>query len=365
MNRIPVSKPIMDDEMITAASAALRDERIVGGESVFRFEEEFARYIGCKHAVTVSSGTDALILSLIAADVQKSSVVTTPFTFIASANSIVHAGGEVILADVREDDGNIDPVDVARRIDARCKAILPVHIFGCPCDMDALMDTAADKGLLVVEDACQAHGATHRGKKLGAVGDIGCFSFYPTKNMNVGGDGGMVTTDDDDIAQRVRKLRDCGRTERYLHDVHGFTSRLNTVNAAIGRVQLRRLDDWNASRLRIANRYREKLRHIDALSLPAFPDKIRQPVFHLFAVRCQARDELMAYLDSKGIDTAIHYPLPVHQQPAFKGFGFQSYPVSERLSKTVISLPMHPTLSTEEQDYICDCVLDFFRERAG
>ena len=363
MSRIPVSKPVMDEEMIEAAATALRDERIVGGESVFKFEEEFAHYIGVKHAIAVSSGTDALILALIAADIHKKNTVTAPFTFIASANSIVHAGGKVVLADVRREDGNIDPQDVDARVDADTKVILPVHIFGCPCDMDAIMETANENDLLVVEDACQAHGATHRGRKIGSIGDIGCFSFYPTKNMNVGGDGGMVTTDDDDIDRKVRKLRDCGRTDRYLHDVHGFTSRLNTVNAAIGRVQLKRLDGWNDARKRIASRYQQKLNGIEGLQLPVFADSIRSPVFHLFAVQSGPRDELMSFLDGKGIDTAIHYPLPVHLQPAFSGYGFQGYPVSEYLSKHVISLPMHPLLSVEEQDYVCECVQEFFSRR--
>jgi len=363
MNRIPVSKPIMDEEMIEAAAAALRDERIVGGESVFKFEEEFARYIGVEHAIAVSSGTDALILALIAADVRNRSVVTTPFTFIASANSIVHADGDVVLADVRPEDGNIDPLEVQHRIDERSKAILPVHIFGSPCDMDAIMETAGKNDLLVVEDACQAHGAMHRGRKVGGIGDIGCFSFYPTKNMTVGGDGGMVTTNDDDIDREVRKYRDCGRAERYLHDVHGFTSRLNTVNAAIGRVQLNKLDSWNESRRRVATRYRQKLKDLEEIVLPVFPDPVREPVFHLFAVQCGPRDELMRFLDEKGIDTAIHYPLPVHLQPAFQSYGFPSYPVSEGLSKRVISLPMHPSLSQEEQDYVCECVQEFFQGR--
>jgi len=365
MNRIAISKPIMDEEMIEAAAAALRDERIVGGESVFRFEEEFAEYIGVRHAVAVSSGTDALILAAIAANLQDVKTITTPFTFIASANAIVHAGGEIALADVMRDDGNIDPAQIEKALDERVKAILPVHIFGRPCDMDAVMDIASDNDLTVIEDACQAHGASVRGKKVGAIGDMGCFSFYPTKNMGVGGDGGMVTTNDGDLADMVRKLRDCGRKERYLHDVHGFTSRLNTVNAAIGRVQLRCLEGWNEARRRLATRYHERLKGIDDLTLPIIEDSTRESVFHLFAVQCEHRDELMQFLDSRGVDTAIHYPVPVNLQPAFSHYRFPNLPVSESLSRRTISLPMHPTLYEDELDFVCECVQEFFSRRNG
>lgn len=363
MSRIPVSKPIIDEEMIEAASCALRDERIVGGESVIKFEEEFARYIGTEHAIAVSSGTDALILALIAAEIKGTNVITTPFTFIASANSIVHAGGKVVLSDVRQDSGNIDPVDIKRKIDDNTSAILPVHIFGNPCAMEEIQEIAQKKDLLVVEDACQAHGASVKSKKVGAIGDLGCFSFYPTKNMHVGGDGGMVTTDNDKLNKSIRKLRDCGRTERYLHDVHGFTSRLNSVNAAIGRVQLKRLDAWNESRIKAATRYQKRLSGLPGIQLPIFSDGISKPVFHLFAIQYEDRDGLCRHLDENGIDTAIHYPLPVHQQPAFDYYGFGRYPISEKLSKSIMSLPMFPGITDSEQKKICDCVEDYVNRR--
>ncbi|MDI3483309.1 MAG: hypothetical protein PWQ88_1180 [Candidatus Methanomethylophilaceae archaeon] len=361
MERIPICKPAMDEEMIAAASDALRNEALVNGESVFKFEEEFAQFIGTKYAVSVSSGTDALILSLIAAGVKGSEVVTTPFTFIASANAVLHAGGRPVLADIWED-CNLSPFETRRAITESTKALLPVHIFGRPCEMDDFKGIAEENNLIIVEDACQAHGASYREKKVGAIGEIGCFSFYPTKNMTVGGDGGMVTTDNEDIAMTVRKLRDCGRRERYLHDAHGFTSRLNTVNAAIGRVQLKRLDAWNASRIRNAQLYARLLKDMGDIVLPPMNDDKVKGVFHLFAVRTSYRNDLQTYLNEKGIATAIHYPLPVHKQPAFDGYFEGVYPVSERVSQQTISLPMFPSLSEEEVRTVCESIGDFFRK---
>ncbi len=351
----------MDEEMVEAAASALRDERIVMGESVFRFEEEFARYIGVRRAVSVSSGTDALILALIALGVKGREVITTPFTFIATANSVVHACGEPRFADVDPMDGNIDPEVVIKAAGGRTAAMMPVHIFGQPARMSELMDIARDKGLMVVEDAAQAHGSQVGGKMVGSIGDLGCFSFYPTKNMNVGGDGGMVTTDDDDLADMVAKLRDCGRTGQYEHDVCGFTSRLNTVNAAIGRVQLRRLDSWNEARRRLARRYIAGLEGVDGLETPAFDARGTMSVFHQFVVRSDRRDALAAHLAERDISTAIHYPLPVHLQPAYSWMGLAEgdFPIAEALSRTSLSLPMCPNITENEVDRIVEAVRGF------
>ena len=260
MEIIPQAKPEMDQEMIDAAVSALQNERLVMGESVFKFEEAFAKYIGVKRAVSVSSGTDALILALIAMDCRGKEVVTTPFSFIATANSIMHAHGLPRFCDASAKDYNLDVSKLPATIGKNTKAIMPVHLFGHPCDMSEIDDLARERGVGIIEDACQAHGSAYKGRKTGALGDVGCFSFYPTKNMHVGGDGGMVTTDNDDLADLVAKLRDCGRTTRYSHDVKGFTSRLNTANAAIGLIQLKRLDKWNDRRRAIARRYHSELR---------------------------------------------------------------------------------------------------------
>lgn len=364
MDNIPQARPEMDREMIEAAAAALQNERLVMGESVFKFEEAFARYIGVKRAVTISSGTDALILALLAVDCRDKEVITTPFSFIATANTVVHAHGTPIFCDVRKDDYNLDASLLSGSLSKKSKAIMPVHLFGHPCDMDEINDMAADRGMMVVEDACQAHGAEYKGKKAGALGDLGCFSFYPTKNMNVGGDGGMVTTDDEDLANLVAKLRDCGRTSRYSHDVMGFTSRLNTSNAAIGLVQLKRLDAWNDRRRSIAKRYHSKLKGIPGIELPPKPSSIKTPVYHCFAVLAERRDELAKHLADQGIATAVHYPIPIHLQPAYSGKTRSragDMPVSEALAQSILSIPIFPSMTDEQVDRVCEGIQKFYR----
>jgi len=360
MDNIPQARPEMDQEMIDAATLALQNERLVMGESVFKFEEAFAKYTGVKRAVSISSGTDALILALIALDCRGKDVVTTPFSFIATANSIVHAQGRPRFCDVKASDRNLDVDKLRPCITDNTKALMPVHIFGHPCDMGAIGDLAEDLDLMVVEDACQAHGASFGGRKVGALGNIGCFSFYPTKNMSVGGDGGMITTDDEDLANAVAKLRDCGRTSRYSHDVFGFTSRLNTVNAAIGLVQLKRLDGWNERRRAIAARYCHKLRSVPGLGLPPMGDKNISPVFHLYAIDVEGRDELASSLQQDGISTAVHYPIPIHLQPAYGSrLGYQEgdFPISEQLSKRLLSLPIYPSMRDEQVDRVCEAII--------
>jgi dTDP-4-amino-4,6-dideoxygalactose transaminase len=360
MNRIPVSKPTVTEEMLQAMTDALRNERMVLGESVFKFEEEFARFTGTDHAISVSSGTDALILALIALNVRGKEVITTPLSFVATANAIVHANATPVFADASRKDYNIDPSEVLPN--RNTAAIMPVHLFGNPARMDELRDAVGEK-VKIIEDACQAHGAVYKGKKAGSIGDVGCFSFYATKNMTVGGDGGMITTNDQRLAADLRKLRDCGRISRYVHDVFGFTSRLNTCNAAFGRVQLRNLDSWNERRRAIAKRYSDKLREVPEIILPPLGSKDITPVFHLYAVQATDRDSLAKHLDSKGIDTAIHYPVPIHLQPVYRdafGFGPGSYPESEHLSNSLLSLPIFPELRDEQVDVVCEEIKAYY-----
>lgn len=363
MDNIPQARPEMDREMIEAAASALQNERLVMGESVFKFEEAFARYVGVKRAVSVSSGTDALILALLALDVKGKEVVTTPFSFIATANSVVHARGVPRFCDVRAYDYNLDVTLLPRALSGTAKAIMPVHLFGHPCDMAEMNDLAEEKGLKVIEDACQAHGALYRGRKAGALGDVGCFSFYPTKNMTVGGDGGMVTTDDEDLASSVAKLRDCGRTSRYSHDVVGFTSRLNTCNAAIGLVQLKRLDAWNERRRAIAWMYDSKLKGLPGIVLPPGEEADKRPVYHCYAILTEGREGLSRHLADRGIVTAVHYPIPIHGQAAYaeKGRGRHGdLPVSEMLSQRILSLPMFPSMTDDQVKRVCETVQSFF-----
>lgn len=361
--RISLCKPLITEEMVEAAADALRNERLVMGESVFKFEEAFARYIGTDHAISVSSGTDALILSLIALGVRGREAITTPLSFIATANAIVHSGGHPFFADVREADYLIDGERIKDAVSGKTSAIVPVHLFGHPCDMDEILEVSDKTGISIVEDAAQAHGAEYRGRKVGSFGAAGCFSFYSTKNMTVGGDGGMVTTNDDRLAESIRKLRDCGRISRYLHDVFGFTARLNTVNAAIGLVQLRYLDEWNERRRQLAAHYAKRLDGLEDILLPPQPSAGLRPVYHLYAIRCRRREDLIEHLAARGVEAGIHYPLPIHLQPVYrKTFGYREgmFPVSERLSSELLSLPIFPSLTLKEVDYITGCIWEFY-----
>jgi dTDP-4-amino-4,6-dideoxygalactose transaminase len=365
MARIPLGRPEMTDEMIEAASHALRNERLVMGESVKKFEEEFARFIGTEHAISCSSGTNALQLALIAAKVCGKEVLTTPFSFIATANSVIEAGATPTFADVSEDDYNLDPAHTVDAIGAKTACILPVHLYGQPTDMDPLTEICQERGMVLIEDACQAHGAVYKGKKVGSIGDLACFSFYPTKNMTVGGDGGMVTTDDDRMAKEITKLRDCGRVSRYLHDVVGYTSRLNTCNAAIGRVQLRRLDGYNERRRELAKVYADELRGLNQVKLPPLGGKGVVPVFHLFVIRCERRDDLAKHLEAQGIEVGVHYPIPIHLQPIYKemyGYKGGEFPVSETISQELMSLPIFPSLGEGEVRQVCDAIKGFYQE---
>jgi perosamine synthetase len=360
MDKIPVSRPTVTDEMVDAMANAVRNERMVLGESVFKFEEEFARFTGTEYAVSMSSGTDALILALMALNVRGKEVITTPMSFIATANSIVHAGATPIFADSSSRDFNIEPSEV--RANRSTAAVMPVHLFGYPARMDEIRENAGEK-VSIIEDACQSHGAVYKGKKAGAMGTVGCFSFYATKNMTVGGDGGMITTDDKRLADDLRKLRDCGRTSRYVHDVFGFTARLNTANAAFGRVQLKHLNDWNERRRAIAKRYAHKLKDVEELVLPPMGSKDITPVFHLYVVQAADRDALAASLLKENIETLVHYPVPIHLQPVYQdAFGFSegSYPVCEAQARRVLSLPIFPTLTDHQVDRVCEAIVKHY-----
>lgn len=362
--RLPLIKPIMNQEMIQAAIDALKNERYVLGESVYKFEEEFAKYCGAKYAISTSSGTDALYLSLIALGVgEQDHVITTPFSFIATSNAILLVRATPIFADVDAKTCNIDPSQIRRRITRRTKAIIPVHLYGYPSDMERIMEIAEAHKVIVVEDACQAHGAEYRGSKVGAIGDVGCFSFYPSKNMTVCGDGGMVVTNNEETAEMVAKLRNCGRKTKYVHDVVGYTARLNTLNAAIGRIQLKKLDEWNEKRRRNAVLYDKLLSDMDEVVLPPAGNSYVKPVYHLYVIRVKGRDKLKKWLEDNGIQCGVHYPLPIHLQPIYKEL-FKckdgEYPISELVSQTCLSIPMYPNLTSNEIRYISEKIHEFY-----
>jgi len=365
--KIPLAKPVFNKEMEKAAVNALLNERFVLGESVYKFEEEFAKYCGVDYAVSTNSGTDALQIALRVLGVtQGQHVITSPASFIASSNVILHVGATPIFADIDLATYTIGPQKIRQAIGAKTRAVIPVHLYGYPADTDSIKEIADNHGLYVIEDACQAHGAFYKRRKVGSLGDVACFSFYPSKNMMVAGDGGMLVTNDEKVANKAAKLRDCGRKSKYVHDLIGYTARLNTVNAAVGRVQLRHLDEWNEKRTRNARIYDRLLSDLGELILPSKGDGETRPVYHLYVIRTRDRDSLKVWLESNGIQCGIHYPLPIHLQPIYKkmyGFKEGMYPRSEELCKTCLSIPMYPDLAVSEISFISEKIHEYLEAR--
>ena len=346
--KIPFFIQEFTQEMEDAALNALRNESFVGGESILKFEEEFAKYIGTKYAVSSSSGNSALQISLMALGLLGGTSVVTPTnSFIASANCIRMTNATPRLSDINMRDGGIDLTNFKEKVDA----IIPVHIYGNPCDFDSVNSFAKEQKIPIIEDACQAHGATYKGKKVGSLGDVGCFSFYPTKNMTVAGDGGMTTTNNEEIALKIKSIRDNGRKTRNEFDKLGFTMRLNTVNAAIGRVQLKHLDDKNARRREIVSVYRKNL--VNDCILPE--NKDGKSVYHQIVLKHEKRDHIRKELTDNDIGTAIYYEKPIHQQPIYEEYGYK-LPNSEKFSKEILSLPSYPQLTDEQTLEICEHV---------
>jgi len=346
--KIPFFVQEFTNEMEEAAIHALRNESFVGGESVSKFEEEFAKYTGTKYAASVSSGNGALQISLMALGIGESHKVITPTnSFIASANCIRMTNAKPILTDIETNDGSIDLSNNGDIVNA----IIPVHIYGNPCNFDSVKSFAEEQKIPIIEDACQAHGAEYKGKKVGSLGDIGCFSFYPTKNMTVGGDGGMTTTDDEEIVSKIKSIRDNGRKTKNEFDKLGFTMRLNTVNAAIGRVQLKHLDMKTARRREIVSIYRKNL--VQDCILPE--NKDGKSVYHQIVIKHEKRNDIRKELTDNEIGSAIYYETPIHKQPIYQEFGYE-LPNSEKFSKEIISLPSYPQLTDEQALEICECV---------
>ena len=346
--KIPFFVQEFTSEMEEAAIHALRNESFVGGESVSKFEEEFAEYTGVKHAVSVSSGNSALQISLMALGIADNSKVVTPTnSFIASANCIRMTNAHPILADIDLKDGGIDVSGITQSVDA----IIPVHIYGNPCNFDSVKAFAEEQKIPIVEDACQAHGAVYKNRKVGSLSDVGCFSFYPTKNMTVGGDGGMTTTNNEEIAQKISSIRDNGRKTKNEFDKLGFTMRLNTVNAAIGRIQLKHLDEKNSRRREIVSIYKKNL--IEDCILPE--NENGKSVYHQIVIRHSKRNEIRKGLADNNIGSAIYYETPIHLQPIYQEYGYK-LPNSEKFSKEVMSLPSYPLLTDEQILVICEHV---------
>jgi len=346
--KIPFFVQEFTNEMKEAAIDALRNELFVNGESVSKFEEEFARYIGTKYAVSVNSGNSALQISLMALDISDDSKVATPTnSFIASANCIRMTNAQPILTDIDARDGGIDVSSITEKVDA----VIPVHIYGNPCDFDSVKTFAEEQKIPIIEDACQAHGATYKNKKVGSLSDVGCFSFYPTKNMTVGGDGGMSTTNNEEVADKIRSIRDNGRKTKNEFDKLGFTMRLNTVNAAIGRIQLKHLDEKNSRRREIVSIYKENL--IEDCILPE--NENGKSVYHQIVIRHENRDKIRKELTNNDIGSAIYYEKPIHLQPLYLEYDYK-LPNSEKFAKEVLSLPSYPSLTNDQLLEVCEHV---------
>lgn len=359
---IPIAKPMMGEEEKAAVIAVLESGQLAQGQKVAEFEELFAQFCGVKHAIATSSGTTALHVALLAHGIGAGDeVITTPFTFIASANSVLFTGARPVFVDIQPDTFNIDPQQVeeavkARRASgARVKAIMPVHLFGQLCDMPALLDIARRYELLIVEDACQSHGASIDGQKAGSF-STGCFSFYPTKNITTG-EGGIVTTDDDAIAQRCRLLRHQGSSRTYFHETLGYNFRMTNIHAAIGVAQMGKLARWTEQRIANAAYLTARLSHLPHVVPPAVRPGYRH-VFHQYTVRIRGnRDQAIEQLRAKGIGVGVYYPLPIHKQPLYLGLGYDDHlPEAERAAQEVLSLPVHPALSPEDLEAIVEAV---------
>jgi dTDP-4-amino-4,6-dideoxygalactose transaminase len=352
------------NEVMQAVTSVLETQRFVLGPEVEQLEAEISDYLGCRFAVSCASGTDALMLALMAADVKSGDeVITTPFTFVATASAIVRAGATPVFADIDPKSYNLAPESVAQVISPRTRAVIPVHLFGLPAEMEPIMDLAESHGLTVIEDAAQAIGATYRGRKVGTIGAMGCFSFFPSKNLGGAGDGGVIATNDPNHADRLRLLRVHGSRQKYQYEILGTNSRLDALQAAILRVKLRHLNDWTEQRRRNAERYRRLFAECNdsRLVLPTENDGTRH-VYNQFTVRCAVRDRLLEHLQREGIPTEIYYPYPLHLQPAFAYLGYKKgkLPNAEAGTREVLSLPIYPELTEDQQQIIVDAVTRFF-----
>ncbi|HAM34758.1 MAG TPA: transcriptional regulator [Elusimicrobia bacterium] len=349
--------------MRQALVRALDSGAFILGPEVRQFETEFAAALGSRHAVGVSNGTDALRIALEAVGVGPQDEVLVPsFTFIATATAVSALGAKPVFVDIDPDTMTMAAADAAQAVTPRAKAILPVHLFGQPADMDGLLALAREKGLKVVEDCAQAHLTSYKGRTVGAIADAGAFSFYPSKNLGAVGDAGAVTAQDDALAESCRQLRNCGRVTggpAYRHARVGQNCRLDELQAAVLRVKLKHLTKWTEGRRQAAARYIEGLAGLP-LRLPDLGQGGSRHSFHLFVIRCDRRDELARHLTERGIGNAVYYPIPIHQQPAYQGLAARGLPRTEEAARTALALPMYPELEPSEVDLVCRAVKDFF-----
>ena len=372
----PITVPLLDlkaqyatirDEVRAAVDAVLESQMCILGATVADCEAALAEYCNCPHAVAVSSGSDALLISLMAENVGRGDeVITTPYTFFATVGAIARLGATPVFVDIDPETYNIDPAGVADRITTKTKAVIPVHLYGQCADMDPIMEAADARGVPVIEDAAQAIGSEYKGRRAGSIGRYGCFSFFPSKNLGAAGDGGLVTTRDDDVDERLRVLRAHGSKPKYYHSLIGGNFRCDALQAAIVAVKLRHLDGWTAGRQSNAARYRRLFDEAglvadDLVRLPVERDGYRH-IYNQFVIRVPRRDALRAYLKEQKIGNEVYYPVPLHLQKCFDYLGCKEgdFPESEKAARETLALPIYPELSDQQAERVVECIGKFF-----
>ena len=372
----------IEHEVVPLVTEAMENGMFIGGPNVEGFEKEFAEFCNSKYCIGVNSGTDALRFALMAAGVGSGhEVITVPNTFIATTEAISQVGATPVFVDIDPQTCNMNPLNLKEFLEQKCtfdqstnqpvnqstkrpvRALLPVHIYGQMADMDPIMEFAQNRGLLVIEDACQAHGAKYKNKAAGSMGAAGCFSFYPGKNLGAYGEGGAVVTQDGKIANEIRMIRDHGQNKKYYHTMEGYNGRLDAIQAAVLRVKLKRLADWNQSRNDNAAYYNKLLSDVPGIEFAKVAD-FAESVYHLYVIMLDERDALQEFLGDKGIATGLHYPLPLHMQKAYEHLGYKEgdFPITERVAKRLLSLPMYPELTRAQIKYVTDSILEFMKK---
>lgn len=353
----------IEHEVMPMITSAMAEGAFIGGEQVSCFEEEFAKFCDSNYCVGVNSGTDALRFALMAIGVGPGDeVITVPNTFIATTEAISQVGAKPVFVDVYPDTCNMDVSKIEEKISKNTKAIIPVHLYGQPADMDKILTIAQQNSIAVIEDACQAHGAHYKNKTAGSMGAVGCFSFYPGKNLGAFGEGGGIVTQDEAIAQKIRMIRDHGQRKKYFHDLEGYNGRLDAIQAGVLRIKLKRLDDWNESRRQNSAYYTELLSEIPSVTLPMEAEFARS-VYHLYVIQIDDRDGLQNHLNSKGVASGLHYPLPLHLQKAYDHLGYKKgdFPVAENIADRLLSLPMFPELTREQIEYVVQSIKEYLK----
>ena len=348
-------------EVEPLVTEAMQQGMFIGGPHVSGFEDEFAGFCNTPYCVGVNSGTDALRFALMAAGIgENDEVITVPNTFIATTEAISQVGAVPVFVDIDPKTCNMDPNQIESKISPKTKALIPVHLYGQPADMDPILDIAGVHNLAVIEDACQAHGALYKKRKAGSIGLAGCFSFYPGKNLGAFGEGGAVVTTDESVCHKIRKLRDHGQAQKYYHDMEGYNGRLDAIQAGVLRIKLKRLSSWTKARRSNAAYYDELLSNVAGIDRPTESDH-SMSVYHLYVIFVEQRDELMKFLSEKKIATGLHYPLPLHLQKAYAHLDHREgdFPVTENIAARLLSLPMFPELTSSQIEYVVDSIKEF------